>query len=399
MHVVIVGGGLAAAKAVEELREHDAASEVTLLAAEPHRPYERPPLSKGVLLGEADVASAYVHDEGWYAAHDVDLRTGARATSVDVASRRVAVAGGGDLPYDRLLLATGAQPRHLPDVDSSGVPAIHLRTIEDSRALKGALHGHVLILGAGWIGLEVASAARQAGARVTVVEPAPLPLAKVLGPEIAPLFAALHREHGVDLRLRTSVAALEHSSGRTTATLSDGTTLTPDLVVVGVGAAPDDLLAREAGLAVDGGVLVDAGLRTSDPAVWAAGDVANHDHPLLGRVRVEHWDTAIHHGQHAARAMLGDTTPYTRQPYFFTDQYDLGMEYVGHVGPDAYDEVVVRGSRADRVLTALWVTDDRVVAGMHLNDWDAIGPIRDWVGQDATDALRDSRIPLAEVEL
>jgi NADPH-dependent 2,4-dienoyl-CoA reductase/sulfur reductase-like enzyme len=366
MHVVIVGGGLAAAKAVEELREHDAASEVTLLAAEPHRPYERPPLSKGVLLGEADVASAYVHDEGWYAAHDVDLRTGARATSVDVASRRVAVAGGGDLPYDRLLLATGAQPRHLPDVDSSGVPAIHLRTIEDSRALKGALHGHVLILGAGWIGLEVASAARQAGARVTVVEPAPLPLAKVLGPEIAPLFAALHREHGVDLRLRTSVAALEHSSGRTTATLSDGTTLTPDLVVVGVGAAPDDLLAREAGLAVDGGVLVDAGLRTSDPAVWAAGDVANHD---------------------------------TRQPYFFTDQYDLGMEYVGHVGPDAYDEVVVRGSRADRVLTALWVTDDRVVAGMHLNDWDAIGPIRDWVGQDATDALRDSRIPLAEVEL
>jgi NADPH-dependent 2,4-dienoyl-CoA reductase/sulfur reductase-like enzyme len=253
------------------------------------------------------------------------------------------------------------------------------------------------VIGAGWIGLEVASAARQAGGQVTVVETAPLPLARVLGPEIATVFAGLHREHGVDLRLETGLDSIARDGGRVTVRLSDGHELSPDLVVVGIGAGPDDRLASTAGLATDNGVLVDAALRTSGRDVWAAGDVANHDHPTLGRVRVEHWDNAIHQGKHAARAMLGDDAAYDRQPYFFTDQYDLGMEYVGHVGPDGYDEVVVRGDLEGRVFSALWLADDRVVAGMHVNDWDATDALRAVVGTPATGRVRDPSVPLADL--
>jgi NADPH-dependent 2,4-dienoyl-CoA reductase/sulfur reductase-like enzyme len=218
----------------------------------------------------------------------------------------------------------------------------------------------------------------------------------VLGPVVAPVFADLHREHGVDLRLNTSVAAIDLAAGRTRVRLSDGHELAPDLVVVGVGAEPDDHLAAKAGLAVDRGILVDPRLRASDPHVYAAGDVANHDHPLLGRIRVEHWDTAIHHGRHAARSILGDDEPYARQPYFFTDQYDLGMEYVGHIGAEGYDEVVIRGDLHQRVFSVFWVRGPRVLAGMHVNDWDAIGAIRRIVAAPVVDAaaLRDPRVPL-----
>ncbi|HEY0643527.1 MAG TPA: FAD-dependent oxidoreductase, partial [Nocardioides sp.] len=209
------------------------------------------------------------------------------------------------------------------------------------------------------------------------------------------LFADLHREHGVDLRLKTSVAAIDHTRGRTTVRLTDGHELTPDLILVGIGAEPDDHLAATAGLATDHGVLVDARLRASDPHVYAAGDVANHDHPLLGRIRVEHWDTAIHQGRHAARTMLGDDEPYTRQPYFFTDQYDLGMEFVGTTRD--YDELVFRGDVGERVLTAFWLRDDTVIGGMHINDWDAIEPIRRLVGQQASPQLRDPDVELARV--
>jgi NADPH-dependent 2,4-dienoyl-CoA reductase/sulfur reductase-like enzyme len=273
----------------------------------------------------------------------------------------------------------------------------YLRTLDDARALDEHLDGDVLVIGAGWIGLEVAAAVRTRGGAVTVAEAAALPLAAVLGPELAPMFADLHREHGVDLRLGTTVTTIGSEAGRTTVRLSDGTELHPGLVLVGIGAEPDDRLAAAAGLAVDRGVLVDPVLRSSDPHVYAAGDVANHDHPLLGRVRVEHWDTAIHQGRHAARSMLGHDEPYTRQLYFFTDQYDLGMEYVGHVGPTGFDEVVVRGDPTARVVTAVWINGGRVVAGMHVNDWDAIEAVRAWVGRPATDALRDPAVPLGEV--
>ncbi|TWG91877.1 putative NAD(FAD)-dependent dehydrogenases [Nocardioides sp. J9] len=256
----------------------------------------------------------------------------------------------------------------------------YLRTMDDATALRADLSGSILVVGAGWIGLEVAAAAREAGAAVTVVESAPLPLGAVLGPELATVFADLHREHGVDLRLATSLASVDHTGGRTTSPPH-----------------PSDRTPA-GGWATDNGVLVNSRLRASDPHVFAAGDVARQDHPLLGPIRVEHWDTAIHQGRHAARVMLGEDAAYDRQPYFFTDQYDLGMEYVGHTGR-GYDEVVVRGDRASRVLTALWVKDSRVVAGMHLNDWDAIDPIRTWVGRPATPQLRDTSIALADVPL
>lgn len=399
--IVIVGGGLAAAKAAEELRAQGHTGPVTVVAGEPHRPYERPPLSKDVLLGKAEPDSAFVHDESWYDDHEVELLIGTPASAIDLEARQVTV-GDRQLGYDRLLLATGAQPRRLAMVDDSGADVRYLRTMDDSVALRAELTGprrSVLLVGAGWIGLEVAAAARLAGAEVTVVESAPLPLANVLGPELATVFADLHREHGVDLRLATSLESVQHTDGRTTVRLSDGHELHPDLVVVGIGAVPDDGLAAAAGLATDNGVLVDGRLRTSDEHVYAAGDVAHQDHPLLGRIRVEHWDTAIQQGRHAARAMLGDEASYDRQPYFFTDQYDLGMEYVGHVGRDGYDEVVIRGDRPGRVLTAFWVKDDRVLAGMHLNDWDAIEPIRTWVGRTATPQLRDTSLALGDVPL
>lgn len=396
LRIVIIGGGLAAAKAAGELREQGHTGPVTVVAGEPHRPYERPPLSKDVLLGKAEPDAAFVHDEGWYGDHDVELLMGTPAGAIDLGNRQVTV-GDRQLGYDRLLLATGARPRRLPMADDSGAHVRYLRTIDDSTGLRADLKGSVLLVGAGWIGLEVAAAARAAGADVTVVESAPLPLAGVLGPELATVFADLHREHGVDLRLGTSLESIDRVDGRTTVRLSDGHQLHPDLVVVGIGAAPDDGLAATAGLATDNGVLVDARLRASDPYVYAAGDVASQAHPLLGRIRVEHWDTAIQQGKHAARAMLGDEAPYDRQPYFFTDQYDLGMEYVGHVGRDGYDEVVLRGDRAGRVLTAFWIKDDHVLAGMHLNDWDAIDPIRTWVGRSATAPLRDTSVALADV--
>ena len=365
MNIVVVGGGLAAANAVQELRAQGYTGDVTLVGAERHLPYERPPLSKALLLGSAEPDSVFAHDAAWYEAQQVETLLGRSADALDLDRCRVRV-GGRELAYDRLLLATGATPRRLPAVERVGVPVAYLRTLDDSLALRQRLSGRIVVVGAGWIGLEVAAAAREAGAEVTVVEQAGQPLEAVLGPELGGIFADLHREHGVDLRLGTSV---------------DQETLAgADLVVVGIGADPADALAREAGLECSDGVLVDARLRAGDPHVYAAGDVARHDHPVLGPLRVEHWDAAIHQGRAAARAMLGDDTPYDRLPYFFTDQYDLGMEYVGHVGPDGYDDVVVRGDREARKLVAYWLRDGTVVAGMHLNDWDAIDTIRSVVG-------------------
>jgi len=371
VHIVVVGAGLAGANAVEELRSQGYADDITLVGAESHLPYERPPLSKGLLLGSAEPDSVFAHDAAWYDENEIEMLLGTSVEAIDLDRSRVALADR-DLAYDRLLLATGATPRHLPVADGSGVPVAYLRTLDDSLALKERLTGRIVIVGAGWIGLEVAAAAREAGAEVTVVEQAGQPLEAVLGPELGEVFADLHREHGVDLRLGTSV--------------DEETLAGSDLVVVGIGATPADDLASAAGLNCSDGVLVDARLRASDPHVYAAGDVARQDHPLLGLLRVEHWDAAIYQGRAAARAMLGDDTAYDRMPYFFTDQYDLGMEYVGHVGAAGYDEVVVRGDRDARQLVAYWVRGGKVVAGMHLNDWDAIDEIRSVVGGPLPDS-------------
>ena len=380
--VVIIGASLAGANAAEELRTRGYRGAITLVGAEEHLPYERPPLSKGVQLGEAEPDSVFLHDADWYADNDIELLTGTPATDLDPAGHTVRV-GERVLRYDRLLLCTGSRPRTLPMADESGAEVVYLRTLDDAIRLKGKLGQRLFMIGAGWIGLEIAAAARKAGGEVTIADPAPMPLARVLGPEVAQVFADLHREHEVDLRLETTVEDITHADGTTTVLLSDGTQVGADVLVVGIGAEPDVDLAREAGLDCDNGVLVDGRLQTSDPDVFAAGDIANHDHPSLGRLRVEHWDNAIEQGRHAAGAMLGDPEPYTRQPYFFTDQYDLGMEYVGHVGRDGYDRVQIGGDLGTRTFTAYWIKDESVLAGMHANDWDAIDTIRRVVGGPA----------------
>jgi len=282
------------------------------------------------------------------------------------------------------------------------VPVAYLRTMDDSRRLKESLEAtqRIAILGGGWIGLEVAAAARSAGCEVVVLEALDLPLVRVLGPEVAEVFAGLHREHEVDLRTGVSVAGVESEAGRVALVLADGSRVAADLLVVAVGVSPVVDLAQGAGLLTDNGILVDSKLRTAHPDVYAAGDVANAQHPLLGRrLRVEHWDNAIGQGTSAAQSMLGPGEPYDRLPYFFTDQYDLGMEYVGSVGPDGYDEVILRGDVPGRVFTAFWLKEGRVLAGMHANDWDAIEPVRAIVGAGTLDLgrLRDPAVPVAEV--
>lgn len=397
MRIAVVGGGVAAATAAEELRARGHEGEIDIFGAEPHLPYNRPPLSKALLLGTEEDDSIFVHDAQWYADQSVSLHLGEAVTGLDLDRRQVLV-GPAAHAYDRLLLATGSKPRRLDAADQSGRVA-YLRTLEDSLALREASGPgqHVVIVGAGWIGLEVAAAARASGAKVTVIESLELPLLRVLGPEVAAVFAALHRTQGVDLRLRATIESFTRAeAGQTVVRLDDDSHFTADLVVVGIGVAPNDGLAGAAGLAVDNGVLVDEQLRTSDPHVFAVGDIAHQQHPGLGRrIRVEHWDTAIEQARVAARNMLGGDEDYARLPYFFTDQYDLGMEYVGSLGPDGYDDVVLRGDLAGQ-FTAFWVRDGRVEAGMHVNDWDAIDPIRRLVGATvALDRLRDESVDLA----
>ena len=398
---VIVGAGLTAAKAVESLRSSGYDGQLVVFGEEHHLPYERPPLSKDYLLGNAEIDTAFVHTPEWYDEQDVDLRLGAPVTAIDLGSHQV-TAGSDQQAYDKLLIATGSSPRHLPMADDSGASVAYLRTMEDSRRIKSAFTqgGRIAVIGGGWIGLEVASAARNAGSEVTVLETLDLPLLRVLGPEVAEVFAALHRAHGVDLRLGIEVSAIEETGGRSVVRLGDGSSVEADLVVVGIGITPNTALAEAAGLKTDNGIVVDEHLRTSDPDVFAAGDVASAMHPVLGRaVRVEHWDTAIGQGETAGRNMLGKDEAYDRLPYFFTDQYDLGMEYVGSIGPDGYDEVVLRGDTTDtRVFTAFWLRGGKVLAGMHANDWDAIDPVRAIVGTTVDPArLRDESVPLAEL--
>jgi len=297
---VIVGASLAGAKAAEALREEGFDGRVVLLGEESERPYERPPLSKGYLAGNDDKSVIYVHDADWYTAHDVELRLGTRATGVDRAAHQVELAGGERLGYTKLLLATGSSPRRL---DASGADlggVRYLRRVEDSERLREAFQagGPIVVIGGGWIGLETAAAARGYGADVTILEPLPTPLHRVLGPELGEVFAQLHRDHGATLRLGTGVAQLRGEHGEVSEVITaDGEALAAKAVVVGVGITPNTELARAAGLEVDNGIVVDAALRTADPDIYVAGDVANSEHPLYGRrIRVEHWANALHGG-------------------------------------------------------------------------------------------------------
>ena len=375
---VIVGASLAGAKAAETLRDEGFDGVIVLLGSEPERPYERPPLSKGYLLGSDERDSIYVHPADWYAQHGVDLRPGVTVTAIDRAAATVTAsgpAGPESVPYDKLLLATGASPRRLsfPGADSGDV--LYLRTVADSDRLRSAFSPgtRVVIAGAGWIGLETAAAARAAGCPVTVLEPQPGALHDQLGPELGAVFAGLHRAHGVEFRFGEHAAEFRPGLVIT----SGGADLGADVLVVGIGAAPNDALAADAGLEVSNGVLTDAALRTSDLNIFAAGDVANSFHPLLGRrVRVEHWANALNGGPAAARSMLGQPVVYDPVPYFYSDQYDLGMECAGLPSPGSYDRVVYRGDPKALEFIAFWLHHGAVIAGMNVNVWDVTDDIQ-----------------------
>jgi 3-phenylpropionate/trans-cinnamate dioxygenase ferredoxin reductase subunit len=385
----IVGGGLAGAKAAEALRDKDFRGRIVLFAAEEHLPYERPPLSKEYLAGKKSLDEFTVNPSAWYRDHHVELQLGTEVVAVDPTARAVALPDGSTLGYDKLLLATGSQPRRppIPGADADNVH--YLRTIDDAQALNSVLAegASLAIVGAGWIGLEVAAGARDRGVNVTVVETAELPLMGALGREVGEVFAALHRDHGVDLRLSTAVQEVRTAAGKATGLkLGDGSTVEADAVLVAVGAAPNIALAERAGLALgDGGVLVDSSLRTSDADIFAVGDIAAAEHPLFGtRIRTEHWANALKQPAVAAAGMLGKPAEYDELPYFFTDQYDLGMEYVGHA--PHYEKVVFRGDVDAREFTAFWLDgDDRVLAGMNVNIWEGLDDIK---------AMIRSRAPL-----
>ncbi|MGW4964967.1 NAD(P)/FAD-dependent oxidoreductase [Nonomuraea sp. NPDC004186] len=393
---VIAGGGLAAAKAAEALREEGFDGAIVVVGREPHLPYERPPLSKTYLQDGGERQKIFVHDAAWYRDHAVDLRTGVTVTEIDRAAHQVTLSDGERLRYDKLLLATGARPRRLtvPGHDRDNV--LYLRTVDDSDRLRATLSAatRIAVVGAGWIGLETAAAARAAGVEVTVVEQERQPLLGVLGPEIGAVFAGLHRDHGVDLRLGARLAAVTEAGVR----LADGTHIDADAVVAGIGAVPETDLAAAAGLPVDNGVITTADLRTGDPDVFAAGDVANAYHPLLGgHIRVEHWANALNQPAVAARAMLGRQAAYDELPYFYTDQYDLGMEYVGHVPPGLAHDVVIRGDLAEREFLAFWLRNDTVIAAMNVNIWDQSDELKALVRAASPldrAALADSATPL-----
>lgn len=401
---VIVGAGLAGAKAAEALRSEGFGGAVVLLGAESTQPYDRPPLSKGYLQGTSGLDKVYVHAPGWYAEHDVELRCDTRVTGVDVAAHHVTTDSGERIGYHKLLLATGSTVRRLqaPGAEFDGV--LYLRTLPDCEALKAAFAtaSRVAIIGAGWIGLETAAAARAAGCEVTVIDKAELPLVAVLGRELGEIYADLHRAHGVTLCLGAGISEITGKDGRATGVrLDDGRRISADAVVVGVGISPNTELADAAGLHVDNGVVVDEHLLTSDPDVLAAGDVASAYYPhLKTHLRLEHWSAALNQPAVAAATMLGRNASYDRVPYFFSDQYDMGMEYTGYVAHGDYDEVAFRGDPADGEYIAFWLRDGRVLAGMNVNVWDVADTIAEMVRAiRPVDRARlvDPDVPLAEV--
>jgi 3-phenylpropionate/trans-cinnamate dioxygenase ferredoxin reductase subunit len=398
---VIVGASLAGAKAAETLRAEGFDGRVVLIGEEAERPYERPMLSKEYLRGEKPAAKLYVHDEGFYADNGIELMTGTRVQSLDPGAHEITLTGGARMSYSRLLLSTGAAPRRLPlpGADLSGVA--YLRAMGESDALRAAITAasRVVVIGAGWIGSEVAASARHLGAQVAIVAPEAVPLVRVLGPEVGGVYRDLHAGHGVDLHLSTQIEAIVGDGAASGVRTTDGVVIEGDLVVVGVGVTPRVELAKLAGLTVENGIVVDEFLATSVPDVFAAGDVAATWNTRYNkRIRMEHWANALNQGPVAARNMLGQHTAYEKLPYFYSDQYDLGMEYNGYA--DDWDRVVVRGDRSGPEFLAFWLKDGRVLAGMNANIWDQGDDIKALIRSGASvdpDRLADPSVPLADL--
>lgn len=363
---VIVGASLTGAAAAAALREEGFDGEVVLIGAEPHPPYERPPLSKEYLRGEQPFAAGLVRPEGWYGEEGIETQFGVRAERVDPAQRVVLLEGGGRVPYDALLLATGGCPRALPGPPRERV--LYLRTLEDADRIRSYLRpgSHLVIVGAGFIGAEVAASARTLGVEVTVLEMAEAPLVRAIGSEMGRLYAEIHREHGVDLRTGEGVEGVEESADGAVVRTTRGAAIEGEAVVVGVGIQPNVELAEGAGVDVDNGIVVDANCRTSVGGIYAAGDVANHFHPVFGRrIRVEHYDHAFKQGAAAARNMLGRDEVFDDPHWFWSDQYEYNLQYAGFA--HEWDQVVVRGSVEDRDFVAFYVKDGVVLAALGLN--------------------------------
>jgi 3-phenylpropionate/trans-cinnamate dioxygenase ferredoxin reductase subunit len=395
---VIVGASLAGAKAAQELRERGFDGRVVLVGGEAERPYERPPLTKDYLRGDSDRDGAYVHPQQFYVEQEIELLTGRTARSLDARSSQIVLDDGRELRYDSLLLATGAEPRKIAVAGADLDGVLYLRTIADCDALRERLApgARVVVVGAGWIGSEFAASARQRGLEVTIVDPLALPNERVFGAEIGAFYRDVHAQHGTKLELATGVEAFEGDGALRRVRTAGDRTLECDFAVVGIGVAPRVELARDAGLEVENGIVADARLQTSAPNVFAAGDVANAWHPFYEqRIRVEHWANALNQGPAAARAMLGEQVSYERLPYFFSDQYEVGMEYAGHA--PRWDEVVFRGQPASGEFVAFWLREGRVAAGMNVNVWDVQESIQALIrarcAVDA-DALADPDTPL-----
>ncbi|HTU14922.1 MAG TPA: FAD-dependent oxidoreductase [Solirubrobacterales bacterium] len=378
LKIVIVGAGLTAAKATEELLDQDFGGEIVPLGDEDVRPYERPPLSKEFLRGESD--PPFVHDEAFYERERIELRTGVAVSSIDPAGSTVSLDGGETIGFDRLLIATGAEPRHLDLPGSALEGIVTLRTLEDSKALGARLGDglKVAVIGAGWIGSEVAASARQKGCEVTMIAPETVPLERVLGEELGAFYRDVHTDHGVRFLGETATTGFNGSERVESVSTDRHGDVPADLVVVGVGVSPRAGLAEAAGIATENGILVDASLETDLPGIFAAGDVANAWNPFYERrIRVEHWANARRQGAAAARSMLGQKVEFDEIPYFYSDQYDVGMEYVGFAAE--WDEIVYRGDVAAREFIAFWLKDGRIAAGMNVNVWDVSETIRDLI--------------------
>ena len=401
---VIVGAGQAGGSATQVLREEGFDGRLVLVGAEEHLPYERPPLSKSYLNGEPYKSEGSLQGQDWYDDHDVDLRLGRRAVALNRSAREVVLDDEERLRYDKLLLATGSIPRRL-DVPGADLGGVHyLRTLEDSRNLSRALMAakDVVVIGAGWIGLEVAATARGRDCMVTVMDTTAVPLKAAMGDHIGEYFADLHRQHGVNFQLGHTVTELRGHQTVESVVMDDGTEIPADLVVVGVGVLPDiDLLGTDL-LADDGGVRVDTQMRTQDPDVFVAGDIASVANPLYGRrIRVEHWANALMDGQIAARSMMGHASEFDPAPFFFTDQYDVGMEYAGWTTAESGASPLIRGDLEAHAFHAFWLDGDVVVAGMHVNSWDeGIEPVQKLIRGKVRvdrDRLVDPNVPLADL--
>jgi 3-phenylpropionate/trans-cinnamate dioxygenase ferredoxin reductase component len=404
---VVVGPGVAGVRAAESLRKDGVDGRVILIGDEPDQPYERPELSKGYLAGHKQLDELKIRGDGWYAEQGVELMLGRAVRSLDRVSRTIVLDDGEHVGYDRLLLAPGSAPKRL-DLPGAGVEGVHyLRRLGDSGAIRAAIGaaasggGPIVVIGAGWIGLEVAAVARQAGADVTVLESGPAPLARVIGAEAGERFAQLHRAHGTRVRSGVRIARITGSSSVTGVELDDGSVVPAAAVIVGIGVLPNTALAASSGLPVEDGILVDASLRTPDPRIWAAGDAANCENTWVGaRLRVDHFATAEEQGTFAGHGMAGSHETWGVAPYFWSDQYDTGLEYRGWADP-ATSHLVMRGDDGSQQWAAFWLdADGRIQAGLHVNCWDDAGALRELVSDRrlvVPRRLADPAIPLAEV--